>query len=177
MPARRSKICCGCRAKPGAKQPKQVLTEAEKEGAKIKREANKIYKEHRREWEATLPKAWVEGVTPFRHPCGTHVMFKSDSKKAFNLTEAEILTLPHESVPGPPKTYFALAAARDLQQRKFAAGSLLASGVKGDLRVLKATNDIGRRREANFWCFHVGDEGSYERWYGTNRRITAKVSS
>ncbi|KAJ7118099.1 hypothetical protein C8R44DRAFT_878734 [Mycena epipterygia] len=77
------------------KRPKKILTAEEKEDAKIKRAMNKMLRENRTEWQATLPKPWVEGASPFHHP----IMFKSDAKKAFSLTEEEILTLRHESIP------------------------------------------------------------------------------
>ncbi|KAJ7452787.1 hypothetical protein B0H11DRAFT_1653545, partial [Mycena galericulata] len=119
----RSKMCTDSeyRPKPVIKRPRKNLTEEEKEEAKIKRAVNKVLRANRKKWEATLPKPWIEGANPFRHPTETYVMFKSDAKKAFSLTEGEILTLPHESIPGSFKTYFALADAQALQQRKLAA--------------------------------------------------------
>ncbi|KAJ7105506.1 hypothetical protein C8R44DRAFT_745672 [Mycena epipterygia] len=89
--------------------------------------------------------------------------------KAFSLTENEILTLPHESILGSPKTYFALADAKALQRCKLAAGTLLETGVKdGYLRVLRSETDEGRRKKANFWCIHEGDARLYERRLGNN---------
>ncbi|KAF7356431.1 hypothetical protein MVEN_00976000 [Mycena venus] len=147
-------MSCAYRTEPVVKRPKKVLTESEKEDAKFERAVNKMLKETRGEWEAALPKPWEEGATTFRHPAGTHVMFKSDAKKAFNLTEREVLTLPHESIPASPKTYFALADIRALQQRKFVAGALLDTDLKGQLRVLKSTTNTGRRCKANFVCLY-----------------------
>ncbi|KAJ7493879.1 hypothetical protein FB451DRAFT_1164744 [Mycena latifolia] len=139
----------------------------------MNRVMNKMLKENRGEWEleATLPQLWAEGYIPFRHLTGTHVMFKSDAMKAFGLTEMEILTLRHESVPASPKTYFALADAKTLQQRKFAAGSLLVLDVKGNLRVLESTTSTGRRCKGNFWDMYNGDARVYERTYDANGQI------
>ncbi|KAF9011566.1 hypothetical protein BDZ89DRAFT_1225173 [Hymenopellis radicata] len=117
---------------------------------------NKLMKENRVAWEATL-QPWVKGASAFRHPAGTYVMFKSDAKKTFGLMEAEMLTLRHGSVPGSPKTYFALADANSLQQRKFAAHALLETGVKGSISVLKSTTSTGRWCKANFRQFYDGD--------------------
>ncbi|KAJ6476654.1 hypothetical protein C8R47DRAFT_1051961 [Mycena vitilis] len=168
MPCYRSKICCAHRVEPVAKRPRKVLTAEEKVEAKVKRAVNKTLRENRAQWESTLPRAWVEGNTPFRHWVGTHIMFKSDAKQSFSLTETEILTLPHESVPGSFKTYFSLPAVKALQQRKFAAGALLAVGVKNDyLRcVLRSQSSGGRRKKANFECIHSGDVRTYEHLYG-----------
>jgi hypothetical protein len=99
-------------------------------------------------------------------------MFKSDAKKTFGLTEAEILTLRHESVPASPKTYFALADAKALQQRKFAAGALLETDVKGTMRVLKSTTSTGRRCKANFREFYNGDARVFKHLYGANGLVT-----
>ncbi|KAJ6480665.1 hypothetical protein C8R47DRAFT_1135463 [Mycena vitilis] len=161
MPCYRSKICCAHRVEPVAKRPRKVLTAEEKVEAKAKRAVNKTLRENRAQ-------AWVEGNTPFRHWVGTHIMFKSDAKQSFSLTETEILTLPHESVPGSFKTYFSLPAVKALQQRKFAAGALLTVGVKNDhLRcVLRSQSSVGRRKKANFECIHSGDVRTYEHLYG-----------
>ncbi|KAJ7706623.1 hypothetical protein B0H16DRAFT_1746844 [Mycena metata] len=133
--------------------------------AKVKRAINKGLKERRAEWTTTLPGPWVEGATPYRHLAGTHVMFKSDAKKAFGLTEAEILTLPHESIPGSLKTYFDVDDARALQMRKFAAGALLSVEPTGRWRVLKATTSEGRRRKANFYEIHDAEAFLYVHWF------------
>ncbi|KAJ7130697.1 hypothetical protein C8R46DRAFT_1048810 [Mycena filopes] len=164
MPPYRSKTCCAHHARPVVKRPKKVLNEEEKAEAKVKREINKALKDKRVEWEATLPGPWREGAAPFRHLAGTHVMFKSDAKKAFTLTEREILTLRHESIPASPKTYFAVADVRALQRRN--------SEPQGNWRVLKATTSSGRRKKANFWEFYNDDAGMYERWYGLEGRIS-----
>ncbi|KAJ7618215.1 hypothetical protein DFH06DRAFT_1107312 [Mycena polygramma] len=177
MPAYRSKMCCAYSAEPAPKRARKVLTEDEKEDAKFKREVNNMLKENRGEWEATLPKAWVEGAMTFRHPAGTHVMFKSDAKKAFGLTEAEILTIPHESIPSSPKTYFALADAKALQQRKLAAGAILEADVKGTWRVMKSSTNTGRRCKANFSSFYDGDARVYEHLYSPNGIVKTRRST
>ncbi|KAF9011568.1 hypothetical protein BDZ89DRAFT_1225178 [Hymenopellis radicata] len=59
--------------------------------------------------------------------------------------------------PGSPKTYFALADANSLQQRKFAARALLETGVKESISVLKSTTSTGRWCKANFRQFYDGD--------------------
>ncbi|KAJ7190568.1 hypothetical protein GGX14DRAFT_579735 [Mycena pura] len=51
-------------------------------------------------------------------------MFKNDAKKAFSITEAESFTIPHESIAGSPKTYFAIETMKALQQRRVAAGAI-----------------------------------------------------
>ncbi|KAJ7685923.1 hypothetical protein B0H17DRAFT_1225227 [Mycena rosella] len=130
-----------------------------------------MMKENCGEWQASLPQPWVESSTPFRHPAGVYLMFKSDAKKEFGLTEAEILTLRHESVTASPKTYFALADAKVLQQRKFAAGALLNVDVKGFMRVLKSTISTGCRCKANFSEFYNRDARVSEHIYGANGRI------
>ncbi|KAJ7159211.1 hypothetical protein C8R43DRAFT_1233989 [Mycena crocata] len=178
MPRYRSNMCCAHAVPPPVvKRPKKILTEDEKEEAKLKRAANKVLRDNMKEWKTTLPAQWVEGATVFRHPYGTHVMFKSDAKKAFSLTETEILTLPHESIPGSFKTYFALTDAKALQRRKFDSGALSSVGVKGNLRVLRAMPDSGRRKKANFWEFHDGDAAQYERSFGPDARTIQRDMS
>ncbi|KAJ6575740.1 hypothetical protein DFH09DRAFT_1455138 [Mycena vulgaris] len=123
-------MSCAYHVEPVVKRPKKILTEDEKQDAKMKREINKVLKENRGEWEAMLPAPWVESST-FRHPAGTRLMFKSDAKKAFGLTEGEILTLRHESVPVSPKTYFALADVKALQQGKTRGRRVVRRGRQG----------------------------------------------
>ncbi|KAF7304040.1 hypothetical protein MIND_00635300 [Mycena indigotica] len=132
MPARRRRYSC-IHAVPEpaprtrATRPKPLLSEAERIAAKAKRAQNKVLREARKLWEAALPDAWTEPGSsrsaPFRHPRGTHVMYRSDAKKAFGLTEREILTLPHETIPcaWAVKTYFALRDIRALHHRKVQA--------------------------------------------------------
>ncbi|KAJ7106847.1 hypothetical protein C8R43DRAFT_1243760 [Mycena crocata] len=172
MPSYRSKMSCSYRAEPVVKRPKRILTEDEKEDAKMKREINKMVKESRTKWESTLPGAWIAGPNAYRHPANTYVMFKSDAKKSFSLTETEILTLRHESIPSSPKTYFALADVKALQKRKFDAGALLEMDVKGTWRVSKSTTSTGRRCKANFSEVYNGDARVFELMYGPNGRIT-----
>ena len=74
------------------------------------------------------------------------------AKKAFSLTEAEMLTLPHESITNSPKT-FALDAIKALARRKHRAGALLMDPV--DQAMLNATvwkkiEDNGRRNRTNW---------------------------
>ncbi|KAJ7092288.1 hypothetical protein B0H15DRAFT_1021040 [Mycena belliarum] len=171
MPSYRSKISCASRADPFLTRPKKTLTEEEKEDAKMKREINKMLKERRVAWEAALPSPWSEGNSTFRHPVSTRVMFKSDAKKTFGLTEAEVLTLRHESIPRSPKTYFSLADVQALQQRKFDAGALFDVELKGNIRVLLATASTGRRCKANFSQVYDGDARVYEYLHGPNGRI------
>jgi hypothetical protein len=76
MPAFRSKMrCIGYTTEPVPKKPrvKKVLTEDEKEEAALKRGINKLLKEKRLEWEATL-KPW-KGHETTRLPLGTLVGF------------------------------------------------------------------------------------------------------
>ncbi|KAJ7106863.1 hypothetical protein C8R43DRAFT_1045353 [Mycena crocata] len=176
MPSYRSKMSCAYRAEPLVKRPKKILTEDEKEDAKMKREINKMVKESRTKWESTLPGAWIEGPNAYRHPrkhlCESPVMFKSDAKKSFSLTETDILTLRHESIPSSLKTYFALADVKALQKRKFDAGALLEMDVKGTWRVSKSMTSAGRRCNANFSEVYNGDARVFELMYGPNGRIT-----
>ncbi|KAJ7060791.1 hypothetical protein C8F01DRAFT_1140890 [Mycena amicta] len=134
------RVTSSCGFRPSNEKRKHVMSAEDRALAKEKRERNKALKDARQLWEATLPDAWVPGSTRFRHQNGTavsfwgvatrlcaegiiQVMFKSDAKKSFGLTEREILTLPHESIPGSPKTYFDLSAVRALHHRKFEAGA------------------------------------------------------
>lgn len=190
-PSRRG---CAYRAAPVVKRPKKILTEEEKEDAAIKREVNKMLKEGKKEWEASLPKPWVEGPTPFRHHPGTMVsenfhasnrvitaafltfslaaqcMFKSDAKKAYSLTEQEILTLPCESIPASPKTYYSHADVKAMQKRKVEAGALFSDEVKGPLRLLQALTNTGRRCKGNFLEVHSDiDPRVYEMIYGDKK--------
>jgi hypothetical protein len=74
MPAFRSKMrCIGYATEPVPKKPrvKKVLTEDEKEEAALKRGINKLLKEKRLEWAATL-KPWKGDM---RLPLGTLVGF------------------------------------------------------------------------------------------------------
>jgi hypothetical protein len=100
-------------------------------------------------------------------------MFKSHAKMAFRLTEQEILTLPHESIPGSFKTYYAFHAVKALHSRKFIAGALADRELKGNLRMLRATTDTGRRCKANFYEFYYGDSDRdrYERMWGSKGRV------
>ncbi|KAJ7060761.1 hypothetical protein C8F01DRAFT_1369684 [Mycena amicta] len=121
MPVR---VTSSCGSRPSHEKRKHVMSAEDCALAKEKRERNKALNDVRQLWDATLPDAWVPGSTRFRHQNGTAVMFKSDAKKSFGLTEREILTLPHESIPGSLKTYFDLSAVRALHHRKFEAGAL-----------------------------------------------------
>ncbi|KAJ6541069.1 hypothetical protein DFH09DRAFT_1322920 [Mycena vulgaris] len=143
-------MSCAYHVEPVVKRPKKILTEEEKQDAKMKREINKMLKESRGEWEATLPAPWVVRFT-FLHPVGTRLMFKSDAKKAFGLTEGETLALRHESA---------------LQQRKIAGGVLFDADVKGIMRALESTTSTGRRRKPNFREVYDGDAQVYEHLYG-----------
>nr|GAT52839.1 predicted protein [Mycena chlorophos] len=127
--------------------PPQRLRIRDHRAAKEKREANKGLREARKEWEATLV-PWAAGNLEYRHKEGTHVrfplfltrllqvcvapslasltqvMFKTDARKLFGLTEKEISTLPYESsyASWGQKSFYALKAVRELHRRKVAAG-------------------------------------------------------
>ena len=45
------------------------------------------------------------------------------ARKAFGLTEQEILTLPHESIMASPKTFFLYKDVKELAIQKFLAGA------------------------------------------------------
>lgn len=47
------------------------------------------------------------------------------AKRAFKLTDAELLTLPHEQIAASPKSYYALRDIQRFAHRKFQAGALL----------------------------------------------------
>ncbi|KAJ7021968.1 hypothetical protein C8F04DRAFT_1273082 [Mycena alexandri] len=183
MPAFHFNICCAHRVQPVVKRPKKILREEEKEEAKVKREINRRLRKRRVEWVATLPGPWVEVRRPSAiSRARTYVMYKSDAKQAFGLTETEILTLRRESMPQSSKTYFALEDARTLQRRKFEALALLSAEPTGTWRVLEATTSSGCRRKANFYEIHDGDALLYERRYlnaprRTKAGATAKMAS
>ncbi|KAF7351127.1 hypothetical protein MSAN_01675200 [Mycena sanguinolenta] len=127
MPAYRTKMRCAyadpllTEKKPRA--PRKQLTPEEKEEAKIKRAANKAVRENKVEWEAGL-KMWA-GDERMSWPLGTLALFKSDAKRAFKLTDADLNTLPRESIACSPKTYYALKDVQALVRRKFLAGAAL----------------------------------------------------
>ncbi|KAJ6497667.1 hypothetical protein C8R45DRAFT_983789 [Mycena sanguinolenta] len=157
MPVYRTKMRCAytdpstIEKKPRA--PKKQLTPEEKEEAKIKRAVNKAVREKKVEWEANLKK-WT-GDERMSWPLGTLALFKSDAKRAFKLTDPELLTLPHESIACSPKTYFALAEVKALAQRKFLAGvALVDLSVDPDALesagVRKKYQDNGRRNKGNW---------------------------
>lgn len=54
------------------------------------------------------------------HPAYTHpaIAHNSTAKKAYGLTEAEILTVPHESIQSSSKTIFPVSAVAELVHRK-----------------------------------------------------------
>ncbi|KAJ3496826.1 hypothetical protein NLJ89_g10430 [Agrocybe chaxingu] len=107
-------------AKPRQAKPKKVLTEEEKAEAKVLKEARKKVRDAKNAWEASLVSWTSKG--DFRFPIGTMAMYKSDAKSSYSLSEKEILTLPHESIPGSSKTFVSQADTKALAQRKFAAG-------------------------------------------------------
>ena len=77
------------------------------------------------------------------------------AKKAFSLTEDEIMTLPHENIAGSPKSYFALKDVQALAKRKFEAGALLEDpnadpSVLDRAGVRKKSQDNGRRNKGNW---------------------------
>jgi hypothetical protein len=75
------------------------------------------------------------------------------AKKAFSLTEAELLTLPHESIANSPKSFFALDAIKALARKKYTAGALLMDPVDEAMlgaTVWKKTQDNGRRNKGNW---------------------------
>jgi hypothetical protein len=75
------------------------------------------------------------------------------AKKAFSLTEAEMLTLPHECIANSPKSYFPLDAVKALARRKYEAGALLSDPVDDAMlsaAVWKKSQDNGRRNKGNW---------------------------
>ncbi|KAJ7060780.1 hypothetical protein C8F01DRAFT_1083748 [Mycena amicta] len=153
MPVR---VTSSCGSRPSHEKKKHVMSAEDRALAKEKRERNKALNDARQLWDATLPDAWVPGSTRFRHQNGTAVMFKSDAKKSFGLTEREILTLPHESIPGSLKTYFDLSAVRALHHRKFEAGALFEEIDHRFtfIRVLLSSGAGSRQSKKNFFDPH-----------------------
>ncbi|KAF5331749.1 hypothetical protein D9758_017195 [Tetrapyrgos nigripes] len=49
-------------------------------------------------------------------------MYKSDAKSQYALTDTDLLSLPHESIP--PKSFFKYHDVRDLAKRKWEAGAM-----------------------------------------------------
>ncbi|KAF7299963.1 hypothetical protein HMN09_01004200 [Mycena chlorophos] len=160
-PHRRSACAYATTApKPRVKRPTPVLTPEQRQAAKEKREANKGLREARKEWEATLV-PWVAGILEYRHREGTHVMFKTDARKLFGLTEKEIATLPYESSYAScgQKSFHALKAVRELHRRKVAAGVPRYAHVHPDteadlagsrMTVLVAAKSTGASTRKNF---------------------------
>ncbi|KII85454.1 hypothetical protein PLICRDRAFT_56695 [Plicaturopsis crispa FD-325 SS-3] len=159
-PVRSRKMRCAFRESPPPKArkpraPMKVLTEEEKADAEIEKEVRKMGREMKKDWDAQLGKAWTPDST-FRFPIGTIAMYKSDAKSAYKLTEAEMLTLPHESIPLSPKTFYAQDAIVDLAQRKLDAGAMKidfmmpSSLMNFTIRRFKKSDNDNRRRKANF---------------------------
>lgn len=77
------------------------------------------------------------------------------AKKAFKLTDTELLTLPHEQIVSSPKSYYALKDVKALARRKYQAGALL-EDLSGDPDVIecagvrKKWQDNGRRNKGNW---------------------------
>ncbi|KAK7056096.1 hypothetical protein R3P38DRAFT_3305034 [Favolaschia claudopus] len=134
---------------PKARPPKKVLTAEEKEEAKAQRAANKVLREKRTEWEASLPPPFQQSSS-FKHSAGTLVTFKTDAKRVFGLSERDMETLRYEACPWSIKQYYALADVRALQRRKFSAGALPSMELKGHLRVLETLSSGGHRGKSNF---------------------------
>lgn len=79
----------------------------------------------------------------------------STAKKAFSLTEAELLTLPRECIAGSLKSYFALKDVQALAKRKFEAGALLEDpnsdpSTLDRAGVREKYQDNGRRNKGNW---------------------------
>ncbi|KIM40247.1 hypothetical protein M413DRAFT_11730 [Hebeloma cylindrosporum] len=128
-------------AKP--RQPKKVLTPEEKEAAALEKEERKKVRKAKETWEATLV-PWVPNDA-FRFPLKTTVLYKSDAKSAYGLTDKEMATLKHESIPRSAKTFFAQEDAKNLARRKFMAGAgkpgFQLDEVKGELRLFHKALD------------------------------------
>ena len=77
------------------------------------------------------------------------------AKRAFKLTDADLLTLPHEQIAASPKSYYALRDVQNLARRKFHAGALfedLSSNPDAleSAGVRKKYQDNGRRNKGNW---------------------------
>lgn len=77
------------------------------------------------------------------------------AKRAFKLTDAELLTLAHEQIAASPKSYYALKDVKALARRKYEAGALLEDlsenpDVIGSAGVRKKYQDNGRRNKGNW---------------------------
>ncbi|KAF7351139.1 hypothetical protein MSAN_01676400 [Mycena sanguinolenta] len=143
------------RKKSRDREHKKQVTPEEKEAAKTKRSATEVLQEKKEEWAAGL-KPWT-GDERMRWPLGTLALFKADAKGAFKLTEAEMLTLPHESIPNSGKSYsyYALSDVKALARRKFLAGASLVdlsadSHVLENAGVQKKHTDNGQRNRGNW---------------------------
>ncbi|TFY81260.1 hypothetical protein EWM64_g2754 [Hericium alpestre] len=173
------------KAAPKAKTPRAAprtkLTDEEKAQKREEAAERKAFAEKKKEWKAAL-KPWNVD-TSFRLRIGTMAMYKSDglfispfdfddpwlrdfiplAKHAYGLTEEEILTLPHESIPNSSKTFFSCQTAADLSLKKDKffdpefeippadEKKQISRGlVKKPRAVFKKTDNDVRRRKANF---------------------------
>ncbi|KAE9386623.1 hypothetical protein BT96DRAFT_948987 [Gymnopus androsaceus JB14] len=127
MPAYRTKMRCAFASPEPIKEkkpraPRKKLTEEEKAEAAEKRSARKEWMEATKEWEeALLP--WRQDED-FKWPTGTLGIYKSDAKSKYSLTDADILTLRHESISNSPKSFFSYVDVRNLAEKKFASGAM-----------------------------------------------------
>jgi hypothetical protein len=100
---------------------------------------------------------------------GTDTFFLA--KSAYGLTDKEMATLKHESIPRSAKTFFSQEDAKNLARRKFIAGAskpgFQLDEVKGELRLFHKALDSNVSRRKNFIPLFAGyiDPSEYRRRY------------
>ncbi|ESK82615.1 hypothetical protein Moror_11233 [Moniliophthora roreri MCA 2997] len=170
MPAFRRKMCCAFaedKPKPKrASKPRPVLTPEEKADKMIQRELNRIMREKKKEWEATLVPAVVD--ESFRWPVNTKGLYPSEAKSLYKLTPKEIQTLKAEHIAASPKSFVRLEDVTALTRRKHEAlnkdtGEPLVEIPWYMVSCLHTKlQDNGRRTKTNW----TGTTSSYSRrWY------------
>ncbi|KDR75735.1 hypothetical protein GALMADRAFT_211185 [Galerina marginata CBS 339.88] len=136
-------------ARQKAREAKKNMTEEEKEADKLAELARKAARDSKKKWGSTLV-PWVHN-DKFSFPVGTVVMYKSDAKSAYSLTEKEVLTLKYESIYGAWASFVSQKDAVDLSHRKYEAGAYKAGFTDGQvnerLRLFKKVNNSNSHKK------------------------------
>ncbi|KAK7691044.1 hypothetical protein QCA50_006147 [Cerrena zonata] len=102
--------------------PRPKLTDAEKAAKKAETAARAETRKKVKSWEEGL-KEWTggDGYRGIRYVDGTKVLFKSDAKSQFKLSDKDIASLPFYGFPNSRKRVFALTQLETYAKRKFEA--------------------------------------------------------